>query len=180
MIELDDLTLREYFEIEDKTEWDFVLKYIEARDVFKAGDFTELSFGLIKEIQEAINNGMIWDKLINFIARILKKKERVIGTYKLLDIGRFKSYMISEIERINAIEEQLLGHTPTAEEKQAGIEEFKKFGFYGQIRTLAKHDVTKIDEVENMVYSIGLTELAYQKTESDFKKAYHDILYPKK
>ena len=46
MIELNDITLKEYFELEDKSEFDFAIKYgytfNKGVDVFEIGDITQL------------------------------------------------------------------------------------------------------------------------------------------
>jgi len=172
---IENITLREYMVLDEKFEYDFILKYIMPKDVYNIGDFAELEFGLIKDLQFDISEGLSWVKLIEYIAKILKKKERVIGSYKLIDIAECKSYIIAEIERIGLIESELLGYIPTQKEKEAGIEEFNKFGSYGQLRSLANNDITKIDSVKKIKYSLCLLELYYQKVNNDYQKRYNEI-----
>ena len=179
MIELDDITLKEYFELEDKTEYEFALKYAKPLDVFNVGDFTEFEFGFIKELQQDMNEGLTWINLIEYLERLMKKDKKQIVNYKFWTIARFKSYIEAEIERITEIENELLSYVPDAIEVQAGIEAFNKFGYYGQLRKLAKEDVTKLKEIEKTKYSICLTELYYQKTSDEYQNEYNRIKYKK-
>jgi len=184
MIELDDITLKEYFELEDKEAYDFAIKYSKELynspiDIFNAGDFTEMEFGLIKDLQYDFENGLTWMKLLEYISQISGKDIKQIVQFRLLSICRFRNYLTDEIKRINEIEIKLLGHDPSPEEVQAGISEFNKFGSYGQIRKLAMDDVTKIKEVKKIKYSTCLMELYYQKTANEFQEAYYNIKYPK-
>lgn len=179
MIELNNITLADYYNLDNKDEYDFVLKYIMPKDVYNAGDFTQLQFGLIKELQQSISDGVTWSELISYITRITKKKAIALGKHKLIGIARFTSYIKSEIERINEIEIELLGHVATSEERQAGIESFNKFGNYAQLRTLAGNDITKIKEIEKMKYTECLLELSYQKVQADFQDRYYEVKFKK-
>lgn len=174
---MENITLREYLDTEDKVEYDFLIKYVMPADVYNVGDFTELPFGIIKDLQYDVSEGLTWTQLIGYLSKILKKKERVIGSYKILDVAKFKSYMIAEIERIGLVERELLSYTPTTDEQQAGIDSFDKFGSYGQLRKLCGGDVTKMDAVNNIKYSLALRELYYLKTESDFQYSLSKIKY---
>jgi hypothetical protein len=174
MIELEDITLKEYFELEEKENYDFAIKYSKSvfnkpLDIFKIGDMTELSFGLIKDLQYDIEQGLSWMKFLDYLEEITGIDVKKIVNYKLTAICRVRSYILKEIERINEIENELLAYYPDSDEKNAGIDEFNKFGNYGQLRKLANEDVTKLDEVKKIKYSIGLMELYYQRVESDYQ-----------
>ena len=174
MIELEDITLREYFELEDKTKYDFAMKYTksifnEPLDLFNSGDFTELSFGLIKDLQFDLSQGLTWVKLIDYIEKISGKTAKQIAGYKLTVISRYRAYIESEINRINEIESELLSYQPTSDEQNAGIEDFNKFGSYGQQRKLATTFMKSPEEIRQWKYDLCLLELYYQKTNYDFQ-----------
>lgn len=175
---LDNITLREYLQLteyEERFNYDFVLKHAkifkQPIDVFDVGDFTELEFGLIKDLQHDLSDGITWVKLIEYIRKLTDKKEEELGKYKLLDLSQFASYIRKEIERINEIEMTLLTSPPDEDEKQAGINDFSKFGSYTQLRRLANGDLTKLEGIKKIKYSICLMELLYLKTDSEFKNA---------
>ena len=179
MIQLEDITLRDYFNLEDKSEYDFAIKYsqffTDALDLFSTGDFTELSFGLIKDLQYDISNGLTWIKLIEYIEKLTGKSAKVIAGYNLRAICRYRAYIESEINRINEIESELLSYTPTSEEKEAGIDEFNKFGSYGQLRKLATTFGKSPEEIRQWKYDLCLLELLYSKTNYDFQEKLYKI-----
>jgi hypothetical protein len=174
MIELDDISLKEYLELEEKENYDFAIKYSKSifnkpLDLFKIGDMTELNFGIIKDLQYDIENGLTWIKFLEYLEQITGIDIKKIVNYKLTAICRVKSYIFKEMERINEIENELLSYMPDSDEQNAGINEFNKFGTYGQFRKLANEDVTKLEEVKKIKYSIALMELYYQRVESDYQ-----------
>jgi len=177
-IEIENITLLEYHEIPEdselRREYDFAIKYGKTynspRDVFEVGDFTEQTFGFIKDIQQDYQGVLKWDTILEYIKKLTGKDFKEIAKYKLLAICRFNAYIISEINRINEIESNLLGHIATADEERAGIKNFSKFGAYPQLRKLAKEDLTKIEEVKNLPYSLCLLELHFSKIENEYKE----------
>lgn len=174
MIELEDISLKEYLELEEKDDYDFAIKYSKSifnkpLDVFGIGDMTELTFGIIKDIQYDVLEGMNWIKFLEYLQTLTKINLKKLVNYKLTTICRVKSYIYEEIKRINEIETELLGYTPDSDEKSAGIDSFNQFGTYGQLRKLANEDITKLEDVKKIKYSICLMELYYQKTENEFQ-----------
>jgi len=174
MIELQDITLREYFEIDSKEEYDFAIKYTkslynEPLDIFNIGDITVQSFRLVKDLQYDIEQGITWMKLLDYLEILTNKKSKELANHKLIAICRMKSYLVQEIERVNMIESELLSYVANSEEQNAGIEDFNKFGTYGQKRKLAITFNTTPYEIEKWKYSDCLLELYYQKVEHDFQ-----------
>jgi len=74
MIELKRINVRQYVELEDKSEYDFAMKYAfiftEPTDEYKVGDVMELSFGFIKDFQYEMEKGLTYDKLFQFISEV--------------------------------------------------------------------------------------------------------------
>jgi|GEM_PF-2222581 len=174
MIEIQDITLKEYFELDNREEYDFAIKYTkslynEALDIFEIGDLTVQSFGLVKDLQFDIEQGIKWIKLLDYLEILTNRNAKELVNYKLIAICRVKSYLAQEVERINTIESELLSYVATSEEQSAGIEGFNKFGTYGQKRKLATTFNTTPYEIEKWKYSDCLLELYYQRVEHDFQ-----------
>lgn len=181
MIELDDITVNDYIELEDKTEYDFAInfanQYNELIDEYGIGDIIQLKMGIVKDIQDEMEFGTLtFEKKIDYLNLILKKENSEwIGSEKLAKFSRGLNYLYSGIEEIIKAERMVLCHEPSIEEEAAGLERFSKLGVYLQLRKLANGDITKIEAIREMPYSSCFTELYTQKLEFDFQKDLNDI-----
>lgn len=173
MIELDNITLREYFELEDKTEYDFGIKYgfifTQGKDFFNVGDFTNLTFKQVKDMQDYCQQGITWMQILDFVSEVKKIDVKEIARNKLVDICNFKSYIVSEIERINEIESIALGHTSSDDELEAGVKELSELGVFWQYDELTGGDITKKESVEKLPYSLCFLKLVANKRKSEFE-----------
>jgi hypothetical protein len=184
MLELENITVLEYINLEDKSDYNFAMKhakkhYNDAKNVFNINPLDSHSFGLVKDMQKDFNDNLSWYNLIRYIGKLLDKPMEEVVQFTLLDFCRFKMFVIGQLKEIIEIESKLLAHTPTDEELEAGIETFGKFGAFIQLRKLAKEDVTKLEDVRNMKYSTCLMELIYQKEVYDFQTSLNFIRKPK-
>lgn len=172
MIELSPITVNEYLVLEDKSEYDFAMKFAfifkEPIDEYGIGDMMEQSFGFIKDFQYEIEQGFSFNKLINLIAET--KKIDDIGNQPLDKFMRFANYLITSIEQIVDVENESLAHDPEPEEIEAGMDRFNGLGVYLQIRSLTNGDVTKFDQVRKLPYSLCFTEMYTAKQMSDYQK----------
>jgi len=166
MIELRNIKLKEYFELEDKSEYDFAIKYSfnfnKEVNIFEVDELMKQPFGLIKDMQYYLNE-LTWERLVEFIEKLSGIDSKKIGDTKLIDICQFKSWIVSEINKINLIEEQALSYDVTEEEKQAGIDELSMLGTHLQIRSLANDDLTKYEAIRSLPYELCFTELFTKK-----------------
>ena len=175
-MELKNITLKEYVELDDKKEYEFALKYSKefkkSNDYFKLGDFNELKFGFVKDAQYYLSNGMTYDRYASMISE--QKNIKNIGNTHILDFFQSFNYFQEQIKQISDIEMVALASKNTSKEQEemeaAGIEMFEVFGVYLQIRSIAIALNTTIEQVRNMKYSDAFVELAYQKTDFQFKK----------
>lgn len=178
MIELRNINFKEYFELEDHSEYDFAIKYsydfLKAVDIFNVGDLMKQSFGLIKDLQTDLS-GLTWEQYFDYVVKMTKKDIKEIVEYKLIELCQFKCYIVEEIQRITEIESKVLGHTTTAEEKNAGIEELNELGYYLQLRSLACEDITKIDKVKELQYELCFTELVAQKRIFEYQERLYKL-----
>jgi len=175
---IDNLTFNEYFVLEDKSEQNFAIKYSKELndpvDIFEIGDFTELTFKTVKDMQYNISNGLTWENVFELVESVKGISYKVLGLKTIFDLARFKSYIDIEIQRINTIENIALSHTATTDEEIAGIDDLSDLGSYLQFRELANEDITKIKEIEQMKYSDCLLELVARKRIYDYRKSYND------
>jgi hypothetical protein len=173
-MKIKNLTFNEYYVLEDKTEMNFAIKYgkelNEPLDVFDIGDFTELPFKIVKDMQYYITEGITWENIFEVVHEVKKIDHEHLGMMTIYSLARFKSYVDSEIQRINKIEGIALSHTPTNEEEIAGIEDLSDLGTYLQFRELANEDITKIKEIGQMKYSDCLLELVARKRIYEYRK----------
>lgn len=169
------LTFNEYFVLEDKTEQNFAIKYIkESKDIFSIGDFTELSFKTVKNMQSSIADGLKWENIFDLLENEKGLKQKAIGLLPVMELAKFKLYIDEQIQIINTIESIALSHSTTNEEEIAGIEDLSDLGTYLQFRELANNDILKIEAIGKMKYSDCFLELVARKRLYDYKKAYSD------
>ena len=143
----------------------FAVKYSrksKARDVFGFGKLTARTFYEVKEIQRVFSSS--FEESINVAIDLCTERDPDV-----FDFFAHYNYIRNEIEQVNE-REQLLSYEPTAEEEAAGIEAFGKFGYFGQIRSIAKQYGWTLEYVKALPYSTAFTILLYDKEEADFNK----------
>jgi len=183
MIELKNITFHQYLNLEDRSEYDFAINYaesfLEPKDIFSIGSFTQLEFGLVKDLQQDISQGMTWDKMLEYMCLLTGKKELAFYNLSLLKIIQFRNYIVNEIKQIVEIENQVLSYDPSEDEIQAGIDKLSVFGVYSQLLSVANGDPLKVDSVRKMKYEDAFVFLCYQKMSSDFERDLIRIRTPK-
>lgn len=179
MIELENLTLKDYFELEDKSEFDFAIKYgytfNKGIDVFEIGDITYLTFKQVKDLQDSYYNGINWMDILELINQVKGTPIKQLAKNNLVDMCQFKSYLVLEIERVNEIESLTLGHEPDSDQKEAGIEELSVLGVFWQYDELTNGDITKMETVEDLKYTNCFLKLVANKRAAEFKDRLFEI-----
>lgn len=172
-MELKNITIDEYLQLEDPTQYDFFMRYSNklnfGSDTMGVHDLMEHKFGLIKDLQYDIANGMTWNQKIEYVMKLTGKDYKTITSYKLTRFCPGWKYVLDQIDLITSIEMETLSYTPTNEEKQAGIDELDVLGVYLQIRKIAITLHYTIDQVKNMQYDEAFLELVTQKKLSDYE-----------
>lgn len=183
MIELKNITFNDYLKLEDRSEYDFAInyseKFLEPKDIFNVGSFTQLEFGLVKDLQQDISQGITWDKMLEYMCLLTGKKELSFYKLSLLDIMRFRNYIVNEIRQIVEIENQVLNYEPSEDEIQAGIEKLSVFGVYSQLRSIATSFNQTVEWARKLKYEDAFVELCYQKMSSDFERDLIRLRTPK-
>jgi hypothetical protein len=180
MLVVDRITFLEYIQLEDKSVYDFWMKYAyecQAKDVFGVGDFMKLPFGFIKDQQYELTKGMGWEKMLDAFSILTKKTVKQLVKYPLLEICQFKNYFLAEMEKINMVESETLSHSADKKEIAAGIDRFNVLGAYLQIESLAGNDVLKIESVKKLPYETCYLWLYSQSLKADYQ---HDYIHVNK
>ena len=171
MIELKRISVNDYVELDDKSQYDFAMrfavKFNESINEFEIDDIFELPFGFIIDYQFEMIQGMSLMRQIELIQSITKKDVLKMD----LDVFCRGCKFVNEgMLQIAEIERQKLSYAPTFDEQNAGIENlFEGLEFYMKVRKLANNDITKIESIRALPYSKCFLELYTQKQEYEFQ-----------
>jgi hypothetical protein len=168
-INVKDITFTEYMNLKDKSEYDCYLEYLKAEDIFCIGNFTDLSFGFVKDMQEYVNcNELTWNVYFKELHNLKNISAKKLGSMSFFKIYKSLLYIIEQISSINKLESENLGHNPSSEEMQAGIEVFNKYKAFIQFDTLTRGDITKIEAIRKIEYNVCFTKLMYDADKNQF------------
>ena len=183
MITIDDISFREYFEREDKYEYDFLARYGRAftasEDTLGIGDVMQLSFGLVKDIQADLEEGIDWQSMTTYLSLASRIEIKLLTGRKFLEICKARSYLVTEIERLIELERRELSHAPTSEEINAGIEDLGYLSIYLQMRSIATTFSKSIEEIRAWTYEACFTELVASKRLYEYDRRLIEIRRPK-
>jgi hypothetical protein len=169
--------VRDYINLEDKSEYDFAIRYASIFtnqvDEYKVGDISELTFGFVKDTQYDLENGATFGKVIEIISDMEIVKD--IGAEPLDKFVRFSNYLIESIKQIIDIENQTLSHTPDADEEEAGMNRFDDLGIYLQIRSIAQTFHIEPQKVREWKYSEAFVEMVTAKALNEYERELNKI-----
>ena len=172
MTEIDNISFKQYLELEDKYTYNYVATYSPvlntAKDVFKIGPFNELTFGQVKDAQYKFEKGVGFENMLNFVAELLKVNIKTLAKNKFFDICKARRFIEVQLDRISKLEAQLYCQVTPIDEA-AGIDKLAKFGRMIQIDALAGGDPLKYDAVENLPYEIGFAKLLLDKEREEYQ-----------
>lgn len=177
---LKNISYRKYAVLEDKSEYDFYIKYSivcnTSKDIFKLGDMTQRSFGLIKDIQYDLGQGeLTWLRYLEYIQTMTGKSIKRLALLGIVELCQSHKYFISEIQRIIEIESIALEYAPDNKEVRAGINKLDDLAIYLQIRSIAQELNMTIKQVKDMKYEEAFVELVAQSRLADYSKKYMKI-----
>ena len=180
-MKVDNISFKEYTELAHKSEYDKYIKFLKPKDILNVGDFTELSFGFVKDMQEHFNHtGMTWANFFEEISRQTGKRIKHLAQMSVYEINQQLLYCKAQVIIINNIEKQKLSHVPDADEKAANIERFSIYRSFLQFDKLAGGDVLKLDAIRALRYDLCLTKLALDADNVRFTKQLQNIKNSKK
>ena len=178
-MEIKNISFGEYLALDSQEEYNFFMRYSNAlnkpTDLFGIGDMTEKSFGIVKDLQFDISQGMTWNQIIEYIMKFTGKTYGEITALPLTKFCPGWKYIQDEIERITEIEMAVLSYTPTPEEKEAGIDNLDILGVYLQIRKIALTLHYSIEQVKAMRYDEAFLELVTQKKLSEYESELNKV-----
>jgi hypothetical protein len=180
-IKIKDITLFEFLKLKDTSLYTYYLKYgvLEPLNYFNLPSFTELTFSFVKDMQHAYtrsSEGLTYQVLIDEIGKLKNISPEEFGNMSIFEMHRFRLHCVEEIEKINNMEEQNLGYSPTAEQVQAGLERFSIYGGFLQYDALAGGDILKIDLVKDLPYQLCFTKLKLDADRANYKQDYDVIM----
>lgn len=180
-MKLDNITFVDYVNLKDRSEYDYALRYgiYESKDLFLIGEMVDCPFGFVKDMQDILNyEGLTWEKLIDEISTYKKINKADVANRPLFDLHKFRLYLKEQVEKINEIE-QISGHAPEPDEESAGIEVFAKYRAFLQYDKLSNGDITKIEEIKKLPYSICFAKLMLDADKADYEEKLFKIRRPK-
>ena len=183
-VKIKNISFRQYVALEDRTLYDFYLEYgkIEPRDIFKLGSFMDKTFGFVKDIQFYFvydKKGFTWSAFFEEMAKETGLTMLELTDRSIFQLNACMLYIKDQIETINNIESDYLGHAPTPEQKAANIDRFNSYGPFLQFDALAGGDLLKIDEIKKLPYSVCFTKLKLEADRAEFQNDYNKIINDK-
>lgn len=178
ILRLKNITFREYlFELKEseQAEYNFAAKFgnvVTGSDVFGIGEFSNRSFGFVKDAQALYGNVDIdGETFFKEFTKILNDWLH-IDENRLLDIPVFDyfntlSFFAKQVQNINIAEESLI--STIGEPVDESAESFARFGVLAQYLDLANNDITKIKDVEKLEYLICFSVLLYRKEQYEYQ-----------
>lgn len=180
MIELKNITVKEYFELEDTSKYDFAMKYAirftDPVDEFKLEDFFEQKCGLVKDFQYDYERGLSFAQSFDYACKFSQKE---LHNEKLDVVCRFIRYLIEQLINIIKVEREVLSHDANEDEERAGLERFENIGIYLQLRSVAITFNTTPQHIKEWTYSELLAEMFTAKQVSDYQREYNKIVNEK-
>ena len=176
-MKVEEITLLKYFSLPDKSIYDYVLEFgsFESNDFFNIGEFTDLKFGLVKDvIEEFYVRGQKMDYIfyLELLNQILNRKEedfKLLAQYSLFDIYESKLYLEQQIELLMDIENTNFNSQISDEEISADVEMFDKFGSFLSVDRIAVAYSISPEDVLNLPYKICFVKLLLLHTEREYQ-----------
>lgn len=178
-IHIENISFAEYVDHKDKRDFDYYIRFgkFEPVDKLDIGPFDSSDFGFVKDCQDALNyGGMTWEIYFGILSSKLNKSIADIVSLPLFDLHQTRLYIRSQVEMINKIEADNLGHQATSEEERAGIDMFKKYRAFCQFdKLMTCWPQYTLAEIRALPYSFCFTKLMYEADKNEFDRRLRDI-----
>lgn len=120
----------------------------------------------------ALREGVKANDIFEVIKVMYKMKPAKVNELELFNCFAAYTWITKQMIAIHEIEMAMLYEEPTEEEKNAGIEELKEFGYSYALRKLTNGDKTKENFWLSLSYAEIFRELCMNKTENKIQKTY--------
>lgn len=138
-------------------------------DFFEIGDIEDLTLDQVINVKSKYNGlGSVINtmEILSYLKKITLKQ---VSNITLFDFFTFCHWLDSQMIRLYNMELTLSSEI-SGPEKMAGVDVFRKFGYYIMISDLAGGDITKIDAVLNITYSTAFTEMKLRNERALYEK----------
>lgn len=132
----------------------------------KQEDFWLLTWSDIIELREEIKD-MRMIEAMKLIYSITDKDFLHLDIFNCFSVYK---WITEQLKNIGEIELRELGHEPTAEEKNAGVESLNEFGYALSLKSLTKGDKTKDAYYLNLTYAEIFREMCMDKRISEVQQ----------
>ena len=183
-VKLINLTLREFFCLEDTSEYLFAFEHSpdfkKAVDHLSIGNVRQKPFGMVKDIQELYSGNVSTLQLIEQLILFSEKTEDELLNLGILEFIQSRNYLEQAIESISEIESLKFGREATDEEKRAGIDRMGLYGVEIQIERLCKGEIWNRDIIRALPYNRCFNWLAMWNDRAEFDEELQRIRSQKK
>lgn len=173
------ITLSEYKKIseERRAEYDFVIQHGNAcppKDVLNIGELTSCSFGFVKDLQYLyaqidIDAVVFFNKFYEILESGRNIKQKDVENLSIFAFYSQLFWFSSQIRKINELELNLITRQSGNVNYPDGSV-FEKYGSFVQMLTLANDDITKINKVRELDYSLCYSKLLYIKDVTEYEQ----------
>ena len=141
-------------------------------------ELTEWPYGKVMELLMYFESDIEMDKLIEIIQFATEIDREAILLRHWHEVFAFYNWLKIQAENINVMLKTLYVE-PTADEQNAGIENFAPFGVFATIDRLAGGNPLNYPGIENTTFEIIFTKLSLNKVDAAYRQAYQDIMLHK-
>lgn len=136
----------------------------------KQSDFWFLPWSTLLEIREAV----IEQNLVEVFRLVYGINQNQFLSLDVFNAFSAYKWVIQKLEDIALIEKQELGDGLTPEEKEAGAEALKEFGYSVTLDSLAKGNILRYNKILKKPYAVIFRKMCLDKTNNEIKKNYSE------
>ena len=167
IIKAPNIDFKLYDSLTDRSQYDYYLRYGEFKPAnhYEHTELLNSSFGVVKDVQEILNYaGLNWEALNELISVN-------IGDEPVFNLQQQRTWFKDQVEQINKLEANGLGHKASAEEEAAGLDRFEKYRSFPQLDKLMTWwpQYTK-DQIRELDYTFCFTKLKYEADKREFEE----------
>ena len=141
-------------------------------------ELTEWPYGKVMELLMYFESDIEMEKLIEIIHFATEMDKEVILKKHWHEVFAFYNWLKIQAEKINVMLKTLYVE-PTADEINAGIENYAPYGVFVTVDRLAGGYPPNYPEIENTTFMIIFTKLSLNKVDTAYNQAKQDIMLHK-
>lgn len=188
MIQVKAIKLKEYLNLENKDEYNFIMlysiKFSESKNIYGLPDFENWNFGFINDYSFLLQNRKLSiENQIELIQKLFDyfKIKIDLKELSLLDYCNLRNFVNDKIIEVLKIESEFLSRKLKQEEISSGInEKFKGLEPHIKLSMLAGGDILKFDAIEQMPWSICFNEMLYRCRTTEYTEKLNKIYFENK